>query len=542
MRHQGVSASPVHLLLCVTRGDGPRVKRHEHSEADVVIVSAFSRVTVALVAMVALLITRPVTARATGDDTTVIEHAAVALGVEHLRAIRLIGSGSDFLFGQAYDGHSPWPRFQVSRYVLDVDYEAGAVREERVRHQAQDPPRGGGNQPIAEQRQVWAYRDGVAWNGEGPSASRAGLERDRRTAAEARRMWLALTPHGFVRLAQAAGDTAVVERRPHSTIVRVPGPDGTSLVGELSLEGDVRRVETRHATPVLGDTIFEALYFDYHDAGAFRVPRRVVHRQGGYPILDIAIEAVDINEPRSITVPAHLTTGPVGPIAGESPEELAPGVWRIALGPRDRVLAVEFRDHVLVVEAPQGEPESLDAIRQIRTVMPDKPIRYVVNTHIHFDHSGGLRTYAAEGAAIVTHVSNVGYYEQVWSQPRTISPDRLAQSGRTPTFIGVTGMRTFTDGERRVDVYHYGGTHHHHPGMLMVHLPAERLLVQADSFNPPGEPEARPNAVPNLVDFLDAVDRLRLDVDVLVPTHGRLATLAEARRAAARFAPAAGGR
>jgi glyoxylase-like metal-dependent hydrolase (beta-lactamase superfamily II) len=500
----------------------------------------------AVVAAAALVFVQPAGAEQ-GDNTPedasiVVARAVQAVGGAQVRSLRLTGYGSDFLFGQAYDGHSPWPRFHVSRYVLDVDFEADAVREERVRHQAQDPPRGGGNQPIAEQRQVWAYRDGVAWNGEGQAASPAGLERDRRTASEARRLWIALTPQGFVRLVQQAGTGAELEVRDGRVVVRVPGPDGTVLRGELSADGDVRRIETQHATPVLGDTLFEAIFSDYRTVEQVRVPHRIVHRQGGYPILDITVEKVEVNGPVELDVPAHLRTAPFEAAPSDAPVALAPGVWRIALGPRDRSVVVEFRDHLLVVEAPQGEPEALDALRQIRDLYPDKPVRYVVNTHIHFDHSGGLRTFAAEGASVVTHVSNVDYYEQVWAHPRTIAPDRLAESGRSPAFIGVVGSRTFTDGERHVVVYHYGGDHAHHPGMLMVYLPAERILVEADSFNPPANPEARPNATPNLADFIDAVDRLRLDVDVLVPTHGRLTTLDEARRAAARFAPATKGR
>ena len=502
-------------------------------------------VAVALTAA-ALALVQPAAARqgdsAPVDPEAVLAKAVQSTGLAHVKALRLTGYGSDFLFGQAYDGHTPWPRFHVSRYVLDIDFQARAVREERVRHQAQDPPRGGGNQPIAEQRQVWAYRDGVAWNGEGESATRAGLERDRRTAAEARRLGIALTPRGFVELVQAAGSAALLEARANGVVVRVPGPDGTVLRGELSADGDVRRIETQHATPVLGDTLFEASFSDYRTVDEARVPHRIIHRQGGYPILDITVEKAEVNAHLEFDVPAHLRGAPADPAPVDSPVALAPGVWRIALGPRDRCVVVEFRDHLLVVEAPQGEPEALDALRQIHELYPDKPVRYIVNTHIHFDHSGGLRTFAAEGAAVVTHVSNVDYYEQVWSQPRTIAPDRLAQSGRSPEFVGIVGSRTFTDGERNVVVYHYGGNHAHHPGMLMVYLPAERILVEADSFNPPANPEARPNATPNLADFIDAVDRLRLEVDVLVPTHGRLTTLDEARRAAARFAPAAGGR
>ena len=60
--------------------------------------------------------------------------------------------------------------------------------------------------------------------------------------------------------------------------------------------------------------------------------------------------------------------------------------------------------------------------------MPSKPIRYVVNTHHHFDHSGGLRTYVDQGTTVVTHAGNRDFYEQVFFYPaaRTLELDLLS--------------------------------------------------------------------------------------------------------------------
>ena len=83
----------------------------------------------------------------------------------------------------------------------------------------------------------------------------------------------------------------------------------------------------------------------------------------------------------------------------------------------------------------QGSIAVIDAVKR---AIPGKPIKYLINTHHHFDHSGGVRTYAADGATIITHQSNIAYFENAWRNPRTINPDRLAKSGRTPVFEGVT--------------------------------------------------------------------------------------------------------
>jgi glyoxylase-like metal-dependent hydrolase (beta-lactamase superfamily II) len=165
----------------------------------------------------------------------------------------------------------------------------------------------------------------------------------------------------------------------------------------------------------------------------------------------------------------------------------------------------------------------LDAVHKL---VPGKPIRYIVNTHTHFDHSGGLRTYAAEGATVVTWDGNIPYYRQVWSNPHTIQPDHLAISQRKPVFEGIVGTRTFTDGEQEVVVFHYAGNFHN-PGMLAVYLPRQRALIEADSFNPQPDPHEAPSAIPNLVQFYGAVQRLALDVDQIIPIHGRISPIEE---------------
>ena len=99
------------------------------------------------------------------------------------------------------------------------------------------------------------------------------------------------------------------------------------------------------------------------------------------------------------------------------------------------------------------------------------------------------------------------------------------------------GNRLMTDGSRTLVIYNYAGNMHN-PGMLMVYLPKEKILIEADSFSPPPGPvTAPPNGLRNLVHFVEAVQRLRLDVDQIIPIHGRVTTLDEARQVIERFSP-----
>jgi glyoxylase-like metal-dependent hydrolase (beta-lactamase superfamily II) len=470
-------------------------------------------------------------ARAAEDSKSVLDQAAAALGVANLKSIQVSGRGFDHLFGQAYDGDSPWPRFNVPRYTLTVDYVTPALRDERTRTQAQNPPLGGGNQPIGEQRQVWSVSGSYAWNGAGQAA---GAERDQRSAAEGRQTQIWLTPHGFIKAALAATDTNVTRdelRGATKRRVAFTAPNHVKLQGVLNDRHLVERIETWLSSPVLGDTLFEVVFQDYKDFGGVSYPTHVMQREGGYPVLDLTVTDVKANVAETIEVPAAIRQPRAAASSVMPSQKLADGVWSIALGPRDRTVAVEFLDHIVAIEAPESEDISVRAIEAIKRAIPNKPIRYIVNTHIHFDHSGGLRAYAAEGAIVVTDQSNVGYYQQVWANPWTIHPDRLARSGKKPVFEGIVGSRTFADASRRLVVYHYAGNFHH-PGMLMVFLPAARILIEADSYNPPNTPGDPPTAIPNLVQFVGAVDRLGLDVEQIAPIHGRLATFDEARKAA----------
>ena len=183
-------------------------------------------------------------------------------------------------------------------------------------------------------------------------------------------------------------------------------------------------------------------------------------------------------------------TAVVPPVRTEA-QKLAEGVWSIGGGTHHSI-AVEFADFVAVVEAPLNEARSLAVIAEVGRLAPNKPIRYVVNTHHHSDHLGGLRTYVSEGATVVTHPGNREFYEKVvfYPAPRTLQPDRLSRYPVPTLLVGPDVFETLTqkyvisDGKRTLDVYAMNGVNHSAP-MLLAYLPAEKILVNADLYSPP---------------------------------------------------------
>src|SRR5262249_44201817 len=153
------------------------------------------------------------------------------------------------------------------------------------------------------------------------------------------------------------------------------------------------------------------------------------------------------------------------------------------------------------------------ALAQIKTMMPNKPIKYVVNTHHHADHAAGLRTYVAEGIPIITHESHRKYYEdQIFKNPHSLNPDRLARAPRPPMLETVKDKRVLTDGSMTLEL-HLMRDQPHSEGMLMAYVPKARLLIQSDAYVPrPGAPPL-PAPSPYTVNLVDNVARLKLDVE-----------------------------
>jgi glyoxylase-like metal-dependent hydrolase (beta-lactamase superfamily II) len=106
--------------------------------------------------------------------------------------------------------------------------------------------------------------------------------------------------------------------------------------------------------------------------------------------------------------------------------------WRTALVllTLHHSLIVAFKDHLVVVEAPLNEERSLAVMAKLAEIVPGKPVKYVVPTHYHFDHSGGLRTYIAKGVTILTTPGNAAFIERLATAPHTIRPDLLSREPR----------------------------------------------------------------------------------------------------------------
>ncbi len=472
------------------------------------------------------------TAVACSEPAGTLQSAAGSLRAAEVQSIEYSGSGKWNQFGQAPSPTLTWPQFDVESYTATINYAAPAARVQMTRLQTVEPGR---RRPAPVTQRADQYVSGTsAWNMAVPGGSPAGtapVAQPQPAAVEERAMEIWSTPHGFIKAALANNATSTASNGGSEVSFTAGGK--YKYVGTINAQNQVEKVQTWIDNTVLGDTPVETTFSEYRDFGGVMFPGHIVRTQGGHPVLDITVSQVAANPASAVgfTAPEAVTAFKPPPVT-VAVETLANGVYYMKGGSHHSI-AIDQADHIVVVEGPQNEERSNAVIAKVKETIPNKPIRYVINTHVHFDHSGGLRPYVDEGATVVTHALNRPYYEQAWAAPRTLNPDRLAKSGKSATFETVTRLHVLTDGKRPIEIHEITGNGHN-DAFLMVFLPAEGILSEADAWTPAAAnapPPATPN--PSTVSLYEDVQRLKLPVRQIAALHGpRAGTLAELRAAA----------
>ena len=455
------------------------------------------------------------------DAKTVLQNATKVIG--DVKSIQFSGTGHLAAVGQAWNPTSPWPETTVKSYTRTIDYVAQSSREELVRNEG-DPPAKGGAAPFGgDQRQVNLVSGQYAWNQPGNAPQPAVA------AAEERQLQIWLTPHGF--LNGAMQNNATARKGKGGTEVSFTAMGKFKVTGTVDSQGMVTKTETRIPNPVLGDMLVETDYSAYKDFTGVKFPTVIVQKQGGYPLLDLAVTDVKTNVPLDLTVPDAVKQAKLPPVAVQT-QKLGDGLWWLGGGSHHSVV-VEYPTYITVIESPLNDERALAVIAEAKKLVPNKPIKYLVNTHNHFDHLGGVRAFVPEGATIITNAMNKAYYEKIFNAPHTLAPDRLSQNPKKATFITVKDKYVLSDGGREIDIIHIENDNHN-AGMLMVYIPKEKVLVEADDFTPPAPngPAPAPRAV-NFTKNLNAnIERLKLDVVTIAPLHGFVVPVAELKKLA----------
>jgi glyoxylase-like metal-dependent hydrolase (beta-lactamase superfamily II) len=282
--------------------------------------------------------------------------------------------------------------------------------------------------------------------------------------------------------------------------------------------------------PLVGEEASEILYGDYTTVGKYRVPQTFTNRQAGDIQSRLRLQA-EINpaltdQSFEVAAAGYARVEALPNNLDENVEKLADGVFvfQNIAGQNQNSMAIAFKDYILVVEAPGSSDGSDKVIARVKEAIPGKPIKYVAMTHHHGDHIGGLRSYIADGATVITTPSNRKVVEAMAAAPQV---DRLAKNPRAPEFLFIErGKRVVSDGSRTVEFIDIGPNPHARE-MVIAWLPKERIVFQGDMFIVPGNdaPQGPPQA--GTVSFAKRIKDLGLHVDRIAAVHGRTATMAE---------------
>jgi glyoxylase-like metal-dependent hydrolase (beta-lactamase superfamily II) len=456
-------------------------------------------------------------AAASQSGRGIVEHVAAAMGgakrVLSVKTIMLRGTGQNYNLGQNVTPDSELPLYDVTTYVRVIDFANGRWRQDQTRTPMF--PTSNTN----PQRQRTGY-DIVAYD----ITSDTSMRRLGPRPTLDRRAELLYHPIGFVQAALKPGakvDEELVRGGFRRVRLETNGERYTMTVdNRTNLPVSIERTIPNST---LGDVVLSNDFPRWYAAGDIRVPLEIVQRlDNRWKLSDITFdgvrvdgELIDITAPESVQK-AELVATPVNVVV----DSVAPGVWLLGGGSHNSV-AIEMKDHLLLVEAPQSDERTLAVIQRARSLRPAKPIRAVINTHHHFDHASGIRAAMSEGITVITHKANKEFFEDLARRRFTLLPDALAKSPKASKIETVSDRRTLSDETRRVDLYEIRGSAHS-ASMLIVHLPAEKLLIEADLFTPPAPNLTTQTPMPFAANLIDNIGRLGLVVDRIVPIHGRV--------------------
>ena len=513
------------------------------------------------------------------DPAPLLAAAAKEIGEANLKCITFSGTGYSGAVGQAFESavNVDWPRIDsLANYTRTINFETRTIKEEFDRKPGLNPASWkyglgwqDGTPTQKNAHQTFIVNGDYGWHMDGAGAPPVAMSPE---DVERSQLEIWMNPHGFIKAARLPGANPKAVWRWE---LGEMGRDGPTTIPEkmyvvsitvgkhridatINRQNQIQRIHTMVAEPALGDFNYEHESTNQATFGSIKWPTAWHSHQGwddnfgfdnvsaGHNAFGGTFEKVQPNvctDP--VPVPEAVRQAQFGP-PQVTVDKMANGVYSLGGGPANSI-AVEFRNFVTVFEAPTSEARSLAVIEQVAKLMPNKPIRYLINSHQHFDHIGGIRTYLHIGATIVTQRKNITFlnHDVLNYRARTVAPDMVTLWPPTEVAEGYNYESfnenyVITDGARIMNVY-YVQPLRHAEGMAMAYLPAEKILIEANLFDTHEPPPAAPT--PAMTTLYHEMRMLNLDVATIAPIHGKpvpMAAFMKAMGSAAKDCPIAG--
>jgi glyoxylase-like metal-dependent hydrolase (beta-lactamase superfamily II) len=317
------------------------------------------------------------------------------------------------------------------------------------------------------------------------------------------------------------------------------------------------RIRTLDWDELEGDSVYDAEYSDWHDVGGAKVAFHALYTLNGMKIIDAKILSADANPSLSadtFTPPQALVASAVKPADpnttpfqwiirrqfvgfyfdsdamytddGDSLKifDVGPNISQVRGGTHNNIFIATDK-YLIAVEAPNDDGQSQQAIAMAKKRYPGKPVRYLILTHHHVDHVGGMRTFAAEGATIVVGKGDGEYLRRALARPETLNPDAPKKKFAAEV-IEVDGKWSVSDGGREVDAFVLDNPHA--SPYLLPYIPDAKVGVVTDLYVPGGP--VIPN--PMVLALVKGIDKWGLKPETIVGGHGSVGPYSDVIQAA----------
>jgi glyoxylase-like metal-dependent hydrolase (beta-lactamase superfamily II) len=315
------------------------------------------------------------------------------------------------------------------------------------------------------------------------------------------------------------------------------------------------RVRSLDYDNIWGDVTYDYVYSQWQEIDKVKVPMSRKYELNGRMVQETQLTSVRFNQPidqARLAIPAAVLANAAKPATGNVPyqwvlrrqfigtymdsdnvsydtkgsqglrlQEISPGTFHVTGGTHNSLL-VEMSDHLVIVDAPVTDAQSAWVMKATKERFPGKPIRWVVLTHHHMDHAGGVRGLLTDGGTLVVGQGSYDHFRRVLAAPITRNPDlKPMDFSRTP-ILEVPQSHHMSDGRRDVMVYVMDNPHA--KGMLMAWVPDAKLGYVTDIWSPGVPLPAKPN--PGLLSVVGTVKKIGIQPERFAGGHGSVAPYA----------------
>ena len=280
------------------------------------------------------------------------------------------------------------------------------------------------------------------------------------------------------------------------------------------------KAQTLENDPLYGDVVYEVVYEEWITVNDLKLPNKLTHILNGHTIrtetlsnhaISATVSASNLKVATSdwtydqaqarygyLSSQFHFRTlmqtfaldFPVEYTNQTSPLALPsaavandPNVFRISGDFQSHyTYAFKVNGELVLYDSPVNNRRSAAVLSKVRSSFSTDPIKYVVNSHNHFDHVGGVRGNLAEGGELVVGQGSKAAYEAILKNPYTVLPNPI--EGKTVNVIGVTSEMTIGTGDDQLILYTLATEHAEHNDYVVIYKPSTKTLYSNDVYNP----------------------------------------------------------